>query len=1147
MTFDELLDQIVELLQRRGRVTYRALKRRFDLDDAYLEDLKGEILFAHPQAKDEDGQGLVWMGDTEAIPKAPPPTLQPRQTPNIEETASARAELSPSELHSPDAERRQLTVMFCDLVDSTVLSAQLDPEDLRDVIQAYQKTAAGVIQRYEGHIAQYLGDGLLVYFGWPQAHEDDAQRGVHAGLGIVEAITTTLNPRLDKDIGVRLAVRIGMHTGPVVIGEIGGGGRHERLALGETTNIASRLEGLAQPNTVVISDTTCRLVAGYFACDDRGLHGLKGVATPVQTYQALQATGVQGRLDVAISHGLTPLVGRESEVSLLLERWQQVQDGQGQVILLSGEAGIGKSRLVQVLKDHVAEEPHTQLDCRSSPYYQNTALYPITDLLQRTLQWQQGDTPEEKLVKLEQMLGRYRFPLVETVPLFAALLSLPIPGDRYPPLALSPQQQRQKTLESIVGMLLELSESQPMLFILEDLHWIDPSTLELLGLLIEQVPTASVCVLLICRPEYQPSWIHRSYLTEITVNRLSHHQVEQMATHVASGKTLPPEVIAQLMERTDGVPLYVEEMTKALLESGHLKAVDGHYELTGTLPALAIPATLHDSLMARLDRLVTAKGIVQLGATIGRQFSYALLHATSQLDEPILQRELGRLGAAELVYQRGVPPQATYTFKHALIQEAAYQSLLKRTRQQYHQQIAQVLEAQFPETAETQPELLAHHYTEAGQNDAAIGYWQRAGQHAIQNSAHMEAINHLRQGLAVLRTLPDTPERLQQELDLQVALGPALIATQGNAALEVEHAYARARELCQQVGNTPQLFPVLRGLMLYYANRGDLETAYQLGEQLLRLAHSQPDPAPRMLAHYMMGMAFLTGGEPALAQSHHTQALAIYIPLAHRALALRYAFDLAVGSHTFLAWDFWFLGYPDRAIQHSQTALTWAHEVIHPPSLAHALYFTSALHQFRREAPATQAQAAVLMTLATEQGFALRLAQGTVIHGWALAMQGQVEAGIAQMRQGLSAARTTGDNVYVLYFLGLLAEAYGKGGHPEAGLNALAEVASVMATSEARWYQAELYRLKGALLLKQVVANSSQAEACFHQALDIARQQQAKSWELRAATSLARLWQSQGKHQEAYGLLAPVYGWFTEGFDTADLQDAKTLLDELAR
>jgi predicted ATPase/class 3 adenylate cyclase len=1135
MTFEELLDQATMLLQRRGRVSYRTLQRQFNLDDTALEDLKEAILFAHPQVVDEGGRGLVWPEAPASATASPTAVPQPAA-----QTASPAATLP-----TPEAERRQLTVMFCDLADSTQLSGQLDPEDLRAVIRAYQQASVSVIERLDGYVAQYLGDGLLVYFGWPQAHEDDAQRAVRTGLGIIEAMGM-LNTRLVSDKGIRLAVRIGVHTGPVVVGEMGAGGRHEQLALGETPNVAARIQALAARDTVAISAATLHLVEGYFTSADLGLNFLTGVATPMQVHRILGESGAQGRLDIVPTKGLTPLVGRDHEVAGLLDRWTQVREGLGQVILLSGDAGIGKSRLLQVMKEHVAHDTQTILECRSSPYYQHTAFYPITELWARTWHLIRDDTPEERLTKLEQALTALRLEHAEAVPLLAPLFALLLPPERYPPLTLSPQRQRQQTLATLCVMLLNLAAQRPLLCIVEDLHWTDPSTLEWLTLLIEQVPTTRLCLLLTSRPEFEPPWRSRSSLTQFALSRLTRQHIETMVDRLTGGKPLPAAVVQHIVEKTDGVPLYVEEMTKAILESKVLRDVNGQYELIGSFSSLAIPTTLQDSLMARLDRLGAAKSVAQLGATIGRQFSYEVLQAVSSLDETTVQRDLERLVEAELLYQRGMPPQATYMFKHALIQDAAYQSLLKSTRLQYHQRIGQTLEERFPETAQNQPELLAHHYTEAGQAETAIGYWQRAGQRALQRSAHVEAVAHLRQGLTLLMTLPETPARLQQELDFQVALGPALVATQGNAAPDVERAYARARELCQQVGDTPQLFPVLRGLTLYYINRGDLQTAHQLGEQLLRLAHSQPDPAPRMLAHYMVGMAFLTGGEPALAQPHHTQALAIYTPQAHRALALRYAFDLAAGSHTFLAWDFWFLGYPDRAIQHSQTALTWAHEVIHPPSLAHVLYFTSALHQFRREAPATQAQAAALMTLATEQGFALRLAQGTVLHGWALAMQGQNEAGIAQIRQGLTAALATGDNVYVLYFLGLLAAACGEGGYPAEGLNALAKVAAVMDTSEARWYQAELYRLKGTLLLRQVVPDGSQAEACFQQALDIARQQQAKAWELRTAMSLSRLWQQQGKRQEARELLAPVYNWFTEGFDTADLQEARALLEELA-
>jgi TOMM system kinase/cyclase fusion protein len=1137
MTFDEILDQAIEIIQRRGRVTYRTLKRQFDLDDEALEDLKEELLFSHPVV-DQDGRGLVWTGAADAASESP---SQPEAT---QEAQPTQSEPPPTEPRTSEAERRQLTVMFCDLADSTKLSGQLDPEDLRDVIRAYQETAAGVIQCYEGHIAQYLGDGLLVYFGWPQAHEDDAQRAVQAGLGMLEAMRT-LNTRLERDKDIRLAIRVGIHTGPVVMGQMGGSGRQEQLALGGTPNVASRIQGLAEPDTVLISADTYRLVEGFFMVDDLRPQALKGVAIPVQVYRVVQESGAQSRLDIASTRGLTPLVGRESEVTLLLERWNLTKDGQGQVILLSGEAGIGKSRLVRVLKDHLTNEPHMRLECRSSPYYQNTALYPITDLLQRILQWQQDDTPEQRLEKLERELSQYRLVVEESVPLLATLLSLPILESRYPPLAFSPQRQRQKTLEIIVAILLELTEQQPVLFILEDLHWTDPSTLELLDLLIDQAPTAAICVLLTCRPTFQPAWSPRSYLAPVTLNRLSGNQTEHMAEQVAGGHRLPAEVLQQIVEKTDGVPLYVEEMTKAVLGAGFLTEVDGHYVLTGPFSSPVIPVTLQDSLMARLDRLATAKAVAQYAAVIGRQFSYALLYAVSKVEEATLQHELGLLVEAELVYQRGLPPHATYTFKHALIQDAAYQSLLRSTRQDYHQRIAQVLAVQFPELVETQPELLARHYTEAGQAEAAISYWQRAGQRALQRWAYVEAIAHLTQALALLTTLPETPARRQKELDLQVALGPALVATKGNAVPDAERAYTRARELCQQIGDTPQLFPVLRGLLLCYQARGQTQTAYRLGEQLLCLAQSQPEPALLLLAHFLLGMVLFLRGESAAAHTHHTKALAIYTPQEHRVLAVRYGLDLGVLSRSYLAWELWQLGYPDQAMQHSQAARRLAQEVSHPQSLVFALVYAAILHQHRREVLAAHEQAEAAIHLATEQGFAYWLTRGKVLHGWALAMQEQTEQGTAEMRQGLAADLATGSKVMQPYYLGLLAEAYGEGGHPEEGLPLLAEALAVLDNTELCYYGAELYRLKGALLLRQVVSNASQAEACLHQALDVARAQQAMSLELRAAVSLARLWQQQDKRQDARDLITPVYDRFTEGFDTADLQEAKALLEAL--
>jgi predicted ATPase len=926
---------------------------------------------------------------------------------------------------------------------------------------------------------------------------------------------------------------------------MGGAGRQEQLALGEVPNLAARLQGLAAPNTLVVSSATHRLIQGYFACQDLGAQTLRGVAEPIAVYRVLRESGVYSRLDVAQTKGLTPLVGRESEVTLLLERWEQAKSGQGQVVLLTGDAGIGKSRLVQMLKDHIANEPHVRWECRSVEHYQNTALFPLTDLFQRILRFEAHETADTKLEKLTHALSQYRLPLEESVQLFAPLLSVPLPEHHYPPLNLSPQRQRQKTLETIIAILLELAERQPVLLIIEDLHWADPTTLELLNLVLDQTPTASLLTLLTCRPTFQPPWSHKSYLSEVTVHRLSHTQVEQIVNRMTDGKAFPTEVLQQIVAKTDGVPLFVEEITKAILESGQLKAVDGHYDLIGSFATFAIPATLHDSLMARLDRLVTAKAVAQLGATIGRQFSYALLQAVAQLNERTLQEELHRLVEAEIVYQRGLPPQSTYMFKHALIQDAAYQSLLRSTRQQYHRQIAQTLAAQFPETTGTQPELLAHHYTEAGLTEQAVHYWHHAGQRAIERSAHVEALAHLRQGLALLQMLPETPERLQREVDMLIALGASLNATKSIAAPEVEQTYIRAHHLCQHLEEPQQLFPVLRGLWNHYNIRAELQTAHQLGAQLLTLAQQVQDPGMLIAAHRALGTTGFFMGAVASAQTHCAQGIALYDPQQHRASALLYGEDAGVVCHSFAAWTLWCLGYPTQGLTRSHEVVTLAQQMAYPFSLAFALGLSAVFYAFRREVCAAQERAESAITLATEHGFPYWRAYSSILRGWTLAHQGQVKEGIEQKHQGLRAYRATGAEALRPYFLALLAEAHGIQGEPEAGLTALTEALTLADTTGERWYESECYRLKGELLLQLSADNQAEAESCFHHALDVARNQQAKSWELRAAISLARLWQQQGKRPAAHDLLAPIYGWFTEGFDTADLQEAKALLDQL--
>ena len=784
-----------------------------------------------------------------------------------------------------------------------------------------------------------------------------------------------LNTRLEHEWGVRLTVRVGMHTGLVVVGEMGSGGRHERLALGETPNVAAKLQGLAAPETVVISALTYRLTQDYFVCQDLGPHTIRPNTVPLYVYRVIEEREAQSRWDIAVQAGLTPMVGRQEELSLLRRRWEQSKVGLGQVVLLRGEPGIGKSRLVEALREQVRSEGYRWLTFRCSPYHTHSSFYPVINALERLLQWSRDMSPETKFAQLEQALQRYRIPLQEAVPLFAALLSLPLPAERYRPLSLSPQRQKQRTQEILVACLLEETRRRPVLVVWEDLHWADPSTLELLGLVIDQAPMAPMVILMSFRPEFRPKEVTHSHLTQITLGRLGRHQMEQIVAHLTHGKTLPAEVLEQVIAKTDGVPLFVEELIKMVLESGLVHEAEDHYVLTGQLPPLVIPATLQDSLMARLDRLGTARQVAQLGATLGREFSYEVIQAVAPLDEVVLQHELAQLVAAELVYQHGLPPQARYLFKHTLIQETAYHLLLKSTRQRHHQRIAQVLGEQFPEIVQAQPELLAHHYTEAGLHDQAVSYWLQAGQLAIERSANLEAINHLTKGLEVLKTLPDTPERTQHELALQLALGSPLSMLKG-VAPEVEYTYTRAYELCQQMGESPQLFSVLAGLWRVHLTRARHQTARELAEQCFTLAQRLQDPVCLQEAHQKLGTTLFYLGELASARLHLEQGIALYDPQQGHAQFLSGGPDPGVACLAFAAWTLWLLGYPERARLRMGEALTLAQELSHTYSLGFALSFAATLHIWRREAQLVQEKLAAMMVLSHEQGFVRWLGGG---------------------------------------------------------------------------------------------------------------------------------------------------------------------------
>jgi class 3 adenylate cyclase/predicted ATPase len=1102
MDFETILDQAIAMLQRRGRLTYGALKRQFQLDDAYLADLKDELIDGQQVAVDENGKVLVWTGG-ETSEETP---AQLVDAPSVELPASVP---SPQpEREAPTGERRQLTVMFCDLVGSTALSEQLDPEELQAVVRTYQEVSAQVIERYEGYIAQYLGDGLLVYFGYPAAHEDDAARAIRAGLEIVTALDEARS-----QFAQPVQVRIGIHTGPVVVGEMGGGSRHEQLALGETPNIAARVQGQAEPNEVVISTATRRLVTGLFEIEDRGLSELKGISTLQALSRVVGESEAQSRFEVAVRTGLTPFIGREEELGLLRRRWERTEAGEGQVVLLSGEPGIGKSRLLQELKNLTGAAAPVSVECRCSPYLQNSALSPVIGHLERLLRFARSDLSETKLQKLEQTLTTYDFTLADTVPLLTSLLSLPLP-DTYAPPQVSPQKQKKQTLELLVTWLRKDAERQPVRVDFEDLHWADPSTVEFLTLLVEQIPTMRALLVLTFRPEFTPPWPSRAYMLPLYLDRLPQSQVTAMVEQVA-GKALPAEVVEQVMMKTDGVPLFVEELTKTVVESGQLQETEERFELTSSPQQMTIPTTLQDSLRARLDRLNMAQDVAQIGATIGREFSYALLQAVSSLEEAELQQGLRQLVEADLVFQKGLPPQAQYVFKHALIRDTAYESLLKRRRQELHAQTAQVLEQQFTETVATQPELLAHHYTEASLAELALPHWLQAGQLATQRFAMTEAIQHLTTGVVLLQTQPDSPERAQRELHFYMALSAPLVAAAGYGAPELKQTFERAYALCQQLGETPELFGTLVGLWLFH-NSGPsvLQMAREVADQLLRLAQLQEDAGRLQGTHGMMSNTLWFMGELAATRVHLEQALALDASVAD-GFVEELGVEAGMCALAYTASNLWLLGFPEQALRQSTAAGARAQELAHPFNSVVGLELATVSNILRREPQITQERANALISLSTEQGLPLHTAWGHIYQGWVLGEQGHTEQGRDLLKNGLSVFRASGLVAWVPFYLGLVAQLYGQAGQAEEGLSVLAEAREIVTQRGERWSEAEVYRLTGELTLQAHAQDLTrtkveEAEAWFHKAIAIARQQEAKSWELRSAMSLARLWQQQG-------------------------------------
>jgi predicted ATPase len=897
---------------------------------------------------------------------------------------------------------------------------------------------------------------------------------------------------------------------------------------------------------VVIGAKTRLLIGETFDLKDLGTRQLKGFAEPVQAWRVVREGDIDSGYEAGRVGAGSPLVGRQEELGLLLRSWEASKEGHGQAVLIQGEAGIGKSRLVEALRERAAGEDYIWVVLRCSPYHANSTLYPVIEHLKRVMAWTPEDGAEAKLAKLEAALKEQSLPLAEAVPLYAELMSVPLPEGRYAPLGLSAKQQRERTLDALAAWLLEEAERRSVLRVWEDLHWADPTTLELLGLYIEQSPTVSMLNVLTYRPEFAPTWTLRSHMTPITLNRLERPEVEALIGHQANGKQMPAEVVEHIVSKADGVPLYAEELTKTILESDYLHEEADRYTLAGSLTELAIPATLQDSLMARLDRLPTIREIAQLGAVLGREFTYEMVQAIASIEETTLQKGLAQLVDAELLYQRGRPPRAKYIFKHALVQDAAYQSLLRRSRQQYHRQVAELLEARFPETVETHPEFLAHHYTEAGLAESAVGYWKRAGELAVKRSANLEAIAHCSKGLDCVKTLPESPDLARQELALQITIGVPLVATKGYGAPEAAAHYRSARELCELLGETHQLLPVIYGQWLDSAAHGDYRTARAFGEELLHFAAQQEESGPVVVGHRTIAWIDLFLGDLSLSQTHVDQGLSLYDAERDRSLVYQYAHDSKVALLGCRACLEWLRGFPARAVETGHESIAHARHLDHPNSLAYALCYGGATPAAFCRKPAAAAEAAdELIELSEKQGFPLRHTTGTVFRGWSLAHIGCAGEGISLMQKALAELDHAGQNYARTLYVALSVEAALANGMDQEASRLLEKAFALAERTGERWWEAELHRLRG-LCLMEAPGHEAEAETCYRNALRIAREQGAKSLELRAATSLSRLWRGQGKKQDARNLLRPIYGWFTEGFDTPDLTDAKVLLDQLS-
>lgn len=1033
------------------------------------------------------------------------------------------------------AERRQLTILFCDLVDSTPLSEQMDPEDYRELILNYHQIAEEVITRYGGNVANYLGDGLLVYFGYPEGMEDAPKVGIQAGLAIIEAVNAA-NKRWVDEGKAAIKIRLGIHTGLVVV--------DDHLALGETVNIAARLEGLAPHNGLVVSPQTMSLIQGWFEVKSTGMHNLKGISEPMEVFQVLKESGVKTRLDIAKGKGLSPLVGRENELTLLKKHWTQAKKGNGSVVLLNGEAGIGKSRLVDTMEEYIKQESNSLLlEARCSPYQSNSAFQPIIELIQNgVLQIESNEGSEERLKKLELFLKQSNLDFELAMPLFAEFLS--IPSKEYSPLHMSPFAKRQKIMESVTQALLCEARNRPLLFVVEDLHWADASTLEWLALFLEQLSTETIFALYSTRPGFRPDWLGHSGVSQITLERLSSEQMAEICLHQTKGKELPKAIMNQIATKTDGVPLFVEELTKMVLESDLLVEEDERFKLIGSISSMAIPSTLQDSLLARLDRLSEVKEIVQIGSVLGREFTKAMLHALLPSEIIDFEESLSQLLDSEIFYKSPHGKQSVYQFKHALIQDTAYESLLKSRRHQLHLQVAKVLEDQFVEITRNQPEILAHHYTEAGQPLEAIPIWLKAGQQASQKNATTEAIAHLEKGLGLLPHVKNEADRNNLELDFQLNLGATFVVSHGFPHPKVKETFNRARGLAQSIAISPKLALIQFNLLSYFFNTEDYAAVDDLSDHMFKLSKNPKNGYWfEICASQIMAASRSLIGEFTTANSYFQRVLEMFNPTLPFPWELAPSGNIEIGAKAWQMLCLQILGFMDQAKNLSDKHLAFAKENKDSMTLYHIYTFPALYKLQAREWKASEEILEEYLPIVRAFGDPIFTLTADVFYNIAKAYQGDRSAFDTAVNL-VNVCFDIGFKAFAVTMSPYIGEQYLRIGEHESALTWIEKILSHVNQTGSHGQTAELIRIKG-LILQSLGKPDETVEENLKYALEFARKQSAKTYELRSARDLARLWQKKARTEEAYDLLKGIYNWFSEGFDSVDLCETKLLMDEL--